>query len=280
MKNTLYLIPFFLILNYSCANGELKEENEMLEQKNNALIEESERKDSALYAFLYDLNKIEANLQNIREKEKSISIYRDDIEGSEKTAEKVITDIKAIEKLMEKNQLKIESLQRSLEAAEMDNSEMEKFIERLTGQIQEKDKQISELQQELFETNQKLKTLFSEYNERIEDLAEKEDELHTAYYAFGTYRKLREEGVLTKEGGFIGIGRTEKLQNNFNRDYFTKIDTRELRSIPLAGKNPKLVTNHPEKSFHFEGESGNKKLIIDDSEVFWSISSYLVLTID
>ena len=36
-------------------------------------------------------------------------------------------------------------------------------------------------------------------------------EMNKAFYVCGTYKELKAKGLLTKEGGFIGLGKTESL---------------------------------------------------------------------
>ena len=76
------------------------------------------------------------------------------------------------------------------------------------------------------------------------------------FFAFGTFKELAENGVVAKEGGFLGIGKNKILQKNFNEDYFTKIDIVENRSIPLNVRKVKLISNHPVDSYKLIEEDG------------------------
>ena len=79
-------------------------------------------------------------------------------------------------------------------------------------------------------------------------------EMNTAYYAFGSQKELIENDLVEKDGGFLGIGKRLKMKQDFNGDYFTKVDIRDLQRIELNARKAKLVTNHPDESYHFEGE--------------------------
>ena len=110
-------------------------------------------------------------------------------------------------------------------------------------------------------------------NETIVPLAQLPD--------INTSKELIAQGVLTKEGGFIGIGKAEKLKEDFNKNYFTQIDITESMSIPLACKKAKLITTHPSGSYKFDGPEGKiEKLTITNSEEFWSVSKYLVVVVE
>ena len=44
-------------------------------------------------------------------------------------------------------------------------------------------------------------------------------------------KELKENNVITKEGGIIGLGKTTKLSSDFNKEYFTKINIEKTTSI-------------------------------------------------
>mgnify|MGYP000874925023 CR=1 FL=1 len=109
----------------------------------------------------------------------------------------------------------------------------------------------------------------------------KTEKLNTAYYAFGTSKELIKNNVLTKEGGFIGMGKTAKMKSDFNKAYFTKVDASVFTEIVLSAKKAKLVTTHPAGSYKIEGAEGKaEKLVITNAEDFWSASKYLVIVVE
>jgi hypothetical protein len=115
----------------------------------------------------------------------------------------------------------------------------------------------------------------------LEEIGTQTDKMNTAYYCFGTSKELKEKGVLTKEGGFIGIGKSEKLAADFNKDYFTKIDITLMKSVDLKSKKAKLVTTHASDSYKLEGDKTSvDKLVITNAEKFWASSKYLVIVVE
>jgi hypothetical protein len=93
-------------------------------------------------------------------------------------------------------------------------------------------------------------------------------------------RLLKEKGVINKVGGFIGLGKSTKLNDDFNKDYFTKIDVSAVSSISIGAKKAKLLSNHPTSSYKLVGEKSVEKIEILNAEDFWSNSKYLVITIE
>jgi hypothetical protein len=103
--------------------------------------------------------------------------------------------------------------------------------------------------------------------------------MNKAFYVCGTYKDLKAKGLLTKEGGFIGIGKTETLTGNFSDNLFVQIDITQTNSIPVDSKNAKLISDHPEASYEFLRDADKKILSIEikDPALFWKSSKYAVV---
>lgn len=238
-------------------------------------------KDSAIFGFIRSFNEIQENLDVIKDKEKLLTTSSQTGELDQDQKDKIIGDIQAIYDLMVKNKQKLSSVNKKLKKANLKISEFEKMIERLNGQIAEKDADIAELKGQLEKMNIELSEITLNYEAAQEMLEEKTEKLNKGFYAFGTSKELIKQGVLTKEGGFIGMGRAEKLKDDFNKSYFTQVDVSETSSITLACKKAKLITVHPTGSYKFDGPEGSiEKLVITNAEEFWSASKYLVIIVD
>ena len=93
-------------------------------------------------------------------------------------------------------------------------------------------------------------------------------------------KELREHHVISNEGLPI-IGKQKVLTEDFNEDYFTRIDIREVEEIPLFRPKYKILTNHPEGSYEMlNGEEDTKTIKILNKEDFWSISKFLVVQVN
>lgn len=278
----LLLLPLPLI--FSCGNG--KEEAEKAREdslKNVAqnLGGQVVAKDSAIFGFIRAFNEIQDNLDVIKEKEKILTTSEGKGELSTDKKDQIIGEIQAIYDLMVKNKQKLGSMNKKLKKANLRIAEFEKMIERLNGEIAMKDSEIAELKTQLEKMNIELTEVSMNYEAAQQMLEEKNTKLNKVFYAFGTSKELIAQGVLTKEGGFIGLGKAEKLKDNFNKSYFTQIDATETSSIPLACKKAKLITVHPDGSYKFEGPDGKiEKLTIANAEDFWSVSKYLVVVVE
>lgn len=280
-KLNLLILLIATTLFFSCNNDELENRIDDLQQDSLNAINELNGKEEEILTYISSLNEIQENLVEIKEREKLMTTRFD--KGNEITPnmkEQILEDINLINGLLQENKDKMAALSSRLKKSNLKIAELEKMIEMLAVQVQEKDAQIADLQTKLAQANEQIKVLFEEYNLRLEELGEQEDLLNTAYYCFGTSKELLANGVITKEGGFIGIGKTQKLADEFNKKYFTQVDITATNEINLAATKAKVVTNHPSSSYEIRGEKTADRIIIKDPEAFWSASKYLVVIVD
>ncbi len=237
--------------------------------------------DSSIQSFIRGFNDIQDNLDVIKEKEKIVSVNSKDAELRKTKQEQIVDDIQSIYDIMNKNKQQLAAMRAKLKDSNKKNEVLEKFIARLTQEMDAKDVQIADLKSQLEQLNVTLTSLNTNYTEAKQESAVKTDKLNTAYYAFGTSKELIKNNVLTKDGGFIGIGKNQKLKADFNKDYFTKVDISTTNSIVLGAKKAKLITTHPSSSYKIEGADGRaEKLTILNADDFWSASKYLVIVVE
>lgn len=262
---------------------------EKLIAKNDSLMHQTEQRDETINDFIQSFNEIEENLEIIKEKEEIITLSTGDgnIELEQDAKDKINQNIRLIYELMLKNKQTIARLNKLLKSSNIKIAEFEKMIARMTQQLEEKSIEINILKDELADLNIVVEDLTADidsltieniYKEEI--ITEKTEALNTAFYVYGTKKELLEHKIITKEGGFIGIGRIKKLMQDFDKDYFTEIDITETKTIPLFCKKAQLITSHPSSSYNFEGDDKADKLIITNSDEFWSISKYLVILVE
>ncbi len=283
------LATMVLPLAIAC-NQEAVKENERLKTENEDLRGENEAKDSLINAFVSDFASIQENLASIRDREESIRAAREGgSENAESVREGVIRDVNAINDLLAENKSTIADLNAKLGRYGAEVGKFKRMVANLSERIEEKDAEVGELKSDLqaanFEVsrlNARLDTAMATTADQKERIKEQMDALNTGYYAIGSYKDLEANQVVDKEGGFIGIGRTKTLADDFNRDYFTKVDITKTKMIPLdTDDDVKLVTNHPSDSYKIiKKEKVNERLEITNAERFWKSSKYLVIVVD
>ena len=279
---TTFLLSLITFL-FACNTDELENKIAALEAEKLEANTNLEGKEAIIVDFMGSMNEIEANLAKIKERENIITTRFDkgNVEIDENMKDQIMGDIELINSLLLDNKKKMSALNSRLSKSNLKIVELEEMIERLAFQMQEKDAEIASLHTQLAEANNQLMVLFEEYNNRIEELGDQEDKLNTAYYCYGSSKELKEQGVISKSGGFIGIGKTAKLSDDFNKEYFTKVDISLINEIEIMSKKVNIITNHPSGSYKLEGNDDRvEKLVIVDASAFWSSSKYLVMVVE
>lgn len=286
------LILFGLALSFTVAcNQDIKEENARLKSELDSIQRIKSDQDSTIGDFAETFNQVQANLSAIREKEEAIQAAKEaGLEGQQGNREQVLADIEAINALIEDNKKQLKGLQSKLAKSEGQGRKYLAMVENLRKQITAKDEQITVLKEDLANLNFKMDQLNSKVGLLTEAseaqkklILDQREELNAAYYTIGDYKSLKEAGVVDKEGGFIGIGRTKTIAEDFNKSYFTRIDIRETKVLPIdpPQKEVKLLSNHPSESYRltYEGEMVNS-IEIHNPKGFWQNSKYLVILLD
>tara|TARA_Y100000588_G_C14017794_1_gene822849 strand:- start:158 stop:988 length:831 start_codon:yes stop_codon:yes gene_type:complete len=274
----------------SCNQG-VKKENAQLKSENEELAIENRQKDSLINAFVEDFSTIQENLATIREKEESIQSAREQgLEKSPNLREEVIRDVEAINELLSENRKTIANLNDKVKRYSYEVGKFKKLVANLNSEIEAKDNQVVELKENLAtmnfqmeRLNAKLDTATVQNRQQRERIEQQTEALNTAYYAVGTYDDLNENKVVVKEGGVIGLGATKALAQDFNKDYFTKIDIRNTTVIPLNvdDDDVKLISTHPSDSYKWNKVDDKVgSLEITNPEKFWKSSKYLVVLVD
>jgi len=279
---------FLAVISFACTNVKEDPEYIKLLSERDSLSGLANTDAGKINQYLADFNEIQSNIDKIKETEHLVSVNATGTEVDQSSKEQINNDMQLIYDLLQKNKETIAQLKRKLKKSEGRMIELEKMIENLQKQIELNEQEITSLKQKLEEMNIKVEVLTTtvdslntENTNKENIISNKTEELNTAWYVYGTRKELAEHKVITKEGGFIGIGRIEKLMDSFNKDYFTKVDITKLTSIPLNCKKAHLVTSHPSSSYKFEGTDKKvDKLVITNYNDFWSASKYLVIVVE
>lgn len=254
-------------VNVSISN-ELKQKDSLLNTKEDAMAE-----------FIQSFNEIQQNLNEIKSKEKIISTSSKGAELKKSDKDQVISDIQTIYELLNKNKQKVANLSKKLKASNLKVDELQLAVTNLTNQLVEKETEITDLKNQLEKLSVDFTNLNMKYDQEKKESDFKTEKLNTAYYVVGTTKELKKNGVVTTEGGFIGLGKVAELNTTLDPGYFTKVDITQIKDIPIGGKQVKLITPHPDNSYKFiEGAASTIKLTITDPEKFWSISKYLIIS--
>ncbi len=289
MKNIFLL--FVLSLSLLACNQDIKDENLKLKEENEQLKAERNYQDTTINEFVDAFEQVQQNLAEIRMREKSIrEAQGSGIENSEEVKEQIMADIKAINELLEENKNTITKLTEQTKNQSGRLYNFKKLVANLKSQLASKDTQIVRLKEYLANANFKMEQLNAKVGMLTEEkmmqretIENQQEEINTAYYAVGTSKELEANGVIDKEGGFIGIGRTKTLADNLNKEYFTKINRANTKRIPLdiGNKDIRVVSPHPTASYSIKKDDDKVTAIeIANPNEFWKSTKFLVLLID
>jgi hypothetical protein len=252
--------------------------------KDSALLIKTVEKDSEISSYLHQLKDIGDNLDKIKYREKIITINSGGQEGLGKDS--LLAELKELDTWIELNDKKMNRLQARLKKMTKKDENLEGIVAHLNEDIAEKDEEISDLQLKLSVANQNIMTITTQFNDSIvvikrerAQVASVKTVMNTVYYITGTLKDLHDKGIITKEGGFIGIGRVAVVNSDIDNSKFTKADLTDLKVFALNGKFKKFITAHPANTYIIINGSQTDSLSITNASAFWAESKYLVIAI-
>lgn len=280
------LIAIFIA--YSLYNRDHKLLVSQMELQKNSYTEKLTTRDSSIGEWVTTFGEIEKNIAIIKEKEHIISTNSSSGELSNDKKQKILDDIKYINSLLEQNKKHIASLNKQLAKSGGTIKGLENTIAGLDSTVKKSEIDIIELKTTLLSKKFEIEQLNTEKTDLQATVVQKDEKINTqtqeinkAFYACGTFKELKAKGLLTKEGGFIGLGKKKTLLTSFPDSSFNQIDVTVMKSIQLDSKSAKLLSEHPANSYQFIRDKDKKfeSLEITDPVQFWKISKYAVLEI-
>ncbi|MEO9531447.1 MAG: hypothetical protein ABJG68_14180 [Crocinitomicaceae bacterium] len=281
-------IALFSTLLFSCNQGETttdsasgeSEEMARLKSEMREMEDQLAAKDSTLNETIMLFNEIEQNLAMINLKEDEIRFRSTDIELEEDGKQWILQEIQNINYLREANTKKVGELNKALKDKNLQITELQSMITNLMDKIQVQEEEIEMLRVELADLDREYVELLEEYQEQTQLTAETIKELNKGFYAYGSVEELEQNGVIVREGGFIGIGKKTNLKDDFNEDYFTQIDITRTKSLEVTGKKVTFVTDHPSSAYEMTTNGQKHSIKINDAKSFWKVSKYLVIIVE
>jgi hypothetical protein len=266
------------------------EEATLLKNEKIDLSSQLTRRDSIINEWVVAFNEIESDIRKITARENMLTMQSMNPEISKDKKREILTEIQYIRDLIDQNKKKISSLNSQLKKSGLNMAGLQARVDTLTANIQQRDTDIANLKMELVnrdfeigELSRKMDTMQLTLADRENFISHQTDEMHTAYYVKGTYKDLKEKGLIEKEGGVLGLGRKETVQeDSLKNDLFKQIDITQTKSIPVNSKSAKLVTEHPSGSYEMvkDGSDMISSIEIKDPASFWKLSKYAVVEVN
>ena len=243
-----------------------------------------EQKENEINDIMGTLNDINEGLREISEAEGRVTLARSGEGANQK--QKIQEDIKFIQERMNQNRELLDKLRKQLRESTFKGDQLKRTVENLTKQLEQKDIELQNLREELDkkdihiteldETISNLNTdvtnLKTESEQKSATISNQDQQLNTAWFVFGTKSELKEQKILSK-GDVL-------KSDDFNKDYFTKIDIRYDKDIKFYSKSAQLLSTHPAGTYQLvKDKQGQYELHITNPQKFWSVSKYLVVQV-
>ena len=256
-----------------------------LSRERDSLMQVLNQKDDELNEIMSCVNEVQDGFARINEAEGRITVADGNPESAS-TRGIIQENMQYIEQAMQQNRELIAQLQEKLKTTTFNAKALEQTIAQLQDQLEKQNERIQELEASLAEKdiviarqgeqidnlNENVSSLTAENREKAETVAAQDKDLHTAWFVFGTKAELKEQKIL-KDGDVLKSG-------DFNKDFFTEIDTRVVKVIKLYSKSAEILTTHPAGSYTLaKDEKKEFVLRISDANKFWSVSKYLVIRV-
>ena len=290
MKNFKY---FFISLFFlSCVSSSESVSDEIkaldslqkeLNSKNEALISlefDKVNNDSIVNLYALYLQKIKENINEINRQELLINKAKNNPDFFEKDTSDIIESIKILSKKLQENESMIMALNNAVSQEKSKNSQFASKVSALNEEIAKSNREVYFLREELNSLNASFESVFNKYKLQNQTINKLNKKLNEVAYVVGSKLELLENGILTKSGGIIGIGKTRKLNSDLNTNYFTYVSKYDLKSIQLGYKTVRIITSHPSNSYKwFNKNEVIDSLVILNQKDFWNNSKFLVLEV-
>jgi hypothetical protein len=274
-----------------------KTQIEQLNLQNSNLNTTIELRDSLVNEMTSTFDEIEQNLTFVRNKRAQMVVVPQ--EGVKNQKEILVADVKLMNEMLEESSKKIEELDKKLKLSgieiksfknkiaqlsimitEQDNNiqQLRTEIEQRDYKIAEMDVKLVELQGDIASKDDSIVTKSKIIAEKSQTIVEKDNEMNKAYFVSGSYDQLVAKGVLTKEGGFLGIAKDVTIRDNIKESNFTVLDMRKASQFPLNAKKAKLISEHPDNSYRLVEQNDKiAYLEIENPQEFWKLTKYVIV---
>lgn len=290
MKNFKYI--FLSLIIFSCVSNSdsVSEESRKIDSLQSVLTSKDDAINSLEFQKLNDdsivnlyalyIQKIKDNINEINRQELIINNKKNNPDFIEKDTIDIIKSIKILSKKLQENESMILALNNAVKQEKDKNSQFASKVIDLKEEIAQSNREVYYLKEELNSMNASFEAIFKKYNLQNKKISDLNQKLNEVAYVIGSKSELLDNGVLTKSGGLIGIGKTRKLNSDLNTDYFTYVSKYKFQNIPLGYKTVRLMTSHPNSSYKLSNSNDIiDSLIIINKDNFWRNSKFLVVEV-
>ena len=292
MKKTLYFTLIMLLFACNSSDENISDQQVAIDSlqleiqsKNNTINDletNVEKTDSLVNQYAIYVNQIKENLAEINSQEVFLKRLKNN--NGENLSADSLNILSAIELMAEKiqeNEKLITLLNKNLNGSKTQSFKLKGEITQLQEIVAKSNREVYFLKEELSSLNASYSRMFDKFNQQKVTINNLNSQINEIAFVIGTKSELLENGVLTKEGGLIGIGKSRRLSNELNTDYFTTSSKLDFESLILGYKSVKIITSHPVNSYKLFQSSKESidSLLVLNKATFWKNSKYLVIEV-
>jgi len=240
---------------------------------------------SDINGYRSTLAEIDQSIAAIDVKDSTIKALTANIADDAEVAADILLHVEHIHGIMTNSKHKVAKLSRNLkELRKQENIdeevilELELAIDEAANEIMARDAVIEIMNQELTENEIDLSVLAAAYNEQTSLTQALYTILNTAYFYAGSRQELIDMGIITEEGGILGLGKIKTLAATADDNFFLQLPIDGTDTIQLICKKAAVLTSHPGNSYTIQNLD-TIHLIIKDEVAFWDKSDFLVVEV-
>lgn len=269
---------------------ETKEKLQQAESENSQLTSELQATLATQDSLFALLNEINDGMSQIKDLENIVATPGNLTGDNPSRKNQIRNDMVAIQEALQQRRQKLNELENKVKQISGKNTNLLKTIENMKVQMAQQETEIATLTNQLAAANVQIASLGATVDSlntsvntektareaamtQVKNLS---DELNTCYYAVGTKGELKKNNII--QTGFLR--KTKILESDFEKNYFTRADKRNLSVIPLHSNKAKVMTNQPQNSYEIVDNGNQKVLRILNPDAFWSLSNFLVIQVD
>lgn len=183
------------------------------------------------------------------------------------------------------NQAKIAKLEAAASSGGAQAAERARSIAMLRRTVTREQQRVAELMALVQGTTSRVAALESEVLQNAETIRVREliieakrHELAAIYYVIGTKRKLIADGVVSAQGGHLGLGRRLHVTGHPNERLFKSLDTDRDRIIRVPSRKAEVLSAQDPASYFWRLGNGDMTLEIISPQQFLKVKYLVIMT--
>ncbi|MEQ9467817.1 MAG: hypothetical protein RLN88_10430 [Ekhidna sp.] len=272
----------------------MQEQKEELQVQSMQLEDELRQRDSAYNEIIDIMYGVESKIEKIKQRENLLSEANSTSDFTAADKKQMVKDMSMIDSLIIQTNETVARLVAKLDNANINLNSFKSRVNQLSKELEDRKTSIAALRDELKEKDVAIAEMMTDIKSleyRVDTQEEtittqenkihmQEDQMSKAFFAIGSEKSLVEDGLVSKEGGFLWFGKTNELNSDAEKDKFSEIDIRTTNRLIVDAEKVDLITEHPSDSYEIVKEGELIKYIdIKNPDKFWGISKYLVVAV-